>query len=98
MTEAKQDLIEASRNPIDVWICNNYNESCKGWLCSEALFHKPSDVKERTFTLYLKDKCIRKQIQSNKKRNWYYFLKEECKTIYHQTIRDEEEEDNNEEE
>ena len=91
MTEAKQDLIEASRNPVDVWICDNYNNLCEGWLCSEALSNKPYDIKERSFTLQIKDKCIRKQIQSNNKRSWYYFLKDEYKTIYHQTIREDEE-------
>ena len=92
LTEAKQDLIEASRNPVDVWICDNYNDLCKGMLCSDAILLKPCDIKARSFTLQLKDKCIRKQIQSNNKRNWYYFLKDEYKTIYQQTVSDEEEE------
>ena len=30
MTEAKQDLIEASQSPLDVWICQHYDELCKG--------------------------------------------------------------------
>ena len=85
MTEAKQNLIEASRPPIDIWICEHYNELCKGILCSEALLSKPQDLKERTFQLQLKDKCIRKQVRNGKTKPWYYFLKDECKLIYSQT-------------
>ena len=94
MTEAKQDLIEASRNPVDIWICNNYNNLCEGMLCADAILLKPYDIKERTFTLYLKDKCIRKQLRRDGKKPYYYFLRDECKEIYQQTINDEE---NNEE-
>ena len=89
MTEAKQDLIEASRSPLDIWICDHYNDLCKGILCSDALISKPPEMKDRTFQLQLKDKCIRKQVREGNQRPWYYFIKEECKLIYSQTVYDE---------
>ena len=88
MTEAKEDLIEASRSLIDIFICDNYDKLCEGWLCSEAILFKPYDMKERTFCLQLKDKCIRKQRKIDGKPVWHYFLKDECKSLYKQTITD----------
>lgn len=85
MTEAKEDLIEASRNPLDIWICEHYNQLCTGMLCTDALTCKPSEMKERTFQLQIKDKCDRKQKQIDCVRKWCYVLKDECKTIYKQT-------------
>ena len=85
ITEAKKDLIEASRSPIDVWICDNYNDLIKGILCDDALMIRPPDMKERTFQLQLKDKCDYKKIQKNGVRKGYYILKQECRGIYSQT-------------
>ena len=84
MTEAKEDLIEASRNPLDVWICEHYDDLCAGMLCSDALNCKPVEMKERAFQLQIKDKCDRKQKQVECVRKWFYILKEECKSIYKQ--------------
>lgn len=86
MTESKQDLIEASRTPIDQFICDNYNKLVEGMACNDALLNKPAEMKERAFQLQLKDKCERKRKRVDGKLVWYYVLKEECKTIYHQTI------------
>lgn len=57
MTEAKQDLIEASKSPLEYWICDHYDELVEGMKCSDALGCKPSDMKERQFQLQIKDKC-----------------------------------------
>ena len=89
MTEAKQDLIEASRNPVEQFICDHYNELCKGMLCSDAIMLR-GDIKERTFTLHLKDKCDKKR-ETKGDRKWYYILKDEYKSIYHQTEREDDE-------
>ena len=93
MTEAKQDIIEASRSALDVWICDHYDELVKGLPCDEALVSKPSEMKERTFQLQLKDKCDRKRVQSSGVRKWHYVLKNECKAIYSQTVHDDVEEE-----
>ena len=85
ITEAKKDLIEASRSPIDVWICDNYNDLIKGIPCDEALMARPPDMKERTFQLQLKDKCDHKKIQKDGVRKWHYILKQECRSVYSQT-------------
>ena len=85
ITEAKKDLIEASRSPLDVWICDKYNDLIKGILCDDALMIRPPDMKERTFQLQLKDKCDHKKIQKDGVRKWHYILKQECRGIYSQT-------------
>lgn len=92
MTEAKQDLIEASRSPIDVWINEHYNDLIEGIQCSDALMSKPSEMKDKTFQLQIKDKCIRKKKRVEGVRQWYYILKDECKSIYHQTVYEEDNE------
>ena len=81
MTEAKQDLIDASRSPIDVWICNHYNQLLEGINCSDALLTKPSEMKDKQFQMQIKERCERRQI----KRKWHYILKEGCKSLYKQT-------------
>ena len=85
MTEAKQDIINASKSPIDQFICDHYNELVKGMDCSDALMFKPSDMKDKNFQLSIKDKCERKRITINRKRVWCYVLKEECKNLYKQS-------------
>ena len=95
MTEAKQDLIEASKSPIDVWICDHYNDLIEGVQCSEALLSKPSEMKDRAFQLQIKDKCVRNKRGPKGQRQWYYILKDECKSVYHQTVY--EDNDDNEE-
>lgn len=84
-TEAKQDLIDASRTPFDQWICDHYDQLCSGIQCSETLISKPSDMKDRNFQLQIKDKCERKQKRVNGVRTWYYVLKDDCKSLYKQT-------------
>ena len=86
MTEAKQDLIEASRTPLDNWICEHYDELILGIPCSDALTSKPTEMKDKNFQLQIKDKCNRKQITIDRKRVWCYVLKEECKSIDLQKI------------
>ena len=85
MTDAKQDLIDASKSPLDIWICEYYNALVDGMNCDEALRCKPAEMKKRTFQLQLKDKCERKQRRIDGQRVWFYILKQECKDIYHQT-------------
>ena len=90
MTEAKQDLIDASKSPFDMFICDFYNELCDGMPCADALMKKPREMKDRAFQLQMKDKCIRKQKQYNGSRQWFYILKDECKKVYKQTVCDDE--------
>ena len=55
-------------------------------ICSIALRCKPSEMKERAFQLNLKDKCNKKQKRLNGGRVYYYQLKDECKSLYKQTV------------
>ena len=91
MTEAKQDIIDASKSHIDVWINDHYDELVKGMICPNALVCKPSDMKDKNFQLSIKDKCDRTQKRIDGKRVWCYFLKDECKGWYHQTEYNDEE-------
>ncbi|KAI5540832.1 hypothetical protein TVAGG3_0043110 [Trichomonas vaginalis G3] len=84
MTEAKQDLIELSSNPLDVWINTHYDELCAGMTCKNALLCKPSDMKDKNFQMSIKDKCDKKQRRIDGKQTWYYVLKEEMKGLYKQ--------------
>ena len=88
MSEAKQDIIEASCSEFDEWINNHYLALIEGMLCSEALACKPSGMKDKIFQLQIKDKCYRKQKRMPVRREWYYVLKEECYDLYHQTTND----------
>jgi hypothetical protein len=80
VTEAKQDLIEASRPVIDSWIMEHYDELILGLNCSEALRMKPNELKDKSFQLQLKDKCERVRKQGE----WRYVLKNEAKKLFHQ--------------
>lgn len=86
MTEAKQDIINASKSPIDQFICDHYDDLVKGMICSDALMYKPSDMKDKNFQLQLKDKCDRKKKGPKGNQKWCYILKDECKSLYKQTI------------
>ena len=92
MTEAKQDIINASKSPIEQFICDHYNDLVKGMNCSDALMCKPADMKDKNFQLTIKDKCDRKRITVEGKRVWHYILKDECKGLYKQTENFEEDE------
>ena len=85
MTEAKQNIINASKSPIDQFICDHYNELVIGMVCSDALTCKPSEMKDKNFQLSIKDKCDRKKKGPKGSQKWCYILKEECKSLYRQT-------------
>ena len=63
-----QDIIDASKSHIDVWINDHYDELVKGMICSNALVCKLSDMKDKNFQLSIKDKCDRKQKRIDGKR------------------------------
>ena len=91
-TEAKQDLIEASRSPFDIWICDHYNQLIEGIRCSDALLIKPTEMKDKHFQLQIKERCERTRKSIDGKQIWHYVLKEGCKSIYKQTINEDDEE------
>lgn len=93
MTEAKQDLIEASRTPLDLWICERYDDLIKGIPCSDALISKPREMRDKSFQLQIKDKCNRQRLTIDSRRVWCYVLKDEYKQIYSQITIDEDEAD-----
>jgi hypothetical protein len=83
MTEAKLDLIEASRPVIDNWICDHYAELTDGFNCFEALKVKPDELKPKEFQLQLKAKYDRKQIRNDSsQRGWCYVLKNEMRDLF----------------
>jgi hypothetical protein len=86
MTEEKQDIIDASRSEIDVWIQAHYDELVTGMKCENAQCMKPDSITLKNFQLQLKNKCDRKQIRvgarNDNKRAWVYMLKREYVDIY----------------
>lgn len=91
-TEAKEDLIDASKTPIDQWICDHYNELVnEGIQCTDASNGRPQEMKLKAFQLAIKDKCEKKQKRVGSSRQWFYCLKDECKSLYKQTVYDDDE-------
>ena len=97
-TEAKQDLINASRSPIDKWICKHYNELIEGMPCTDALLTKPTDMRDDVFRLLVKERCKYEKRSIKGVRKWRYYLKEECKSLYKQTENEFDDEDDDEDE
>jgi hypothetical protein len=86
MTEAKQDIVDASKSEIDIWIQAHYDEIVTGMQCEKALCMRPDSINPKNFQLQLKSKCDRKQIRvgarTANKRMWVYTLKQEYVDIY----------------
>ncbi|KAA6394455.1 MAG: hypothetical protein EZS28_010022 [Streblomastix strix] len=81
-TEAKKDIIRASRSQLDDVILQNYQAFKEGVPCTIALQFKPYDVKEKSFQLQLKNKCQRIRKTINEKRTWIYKLNEDLIKLY----------------
>ncbi|KAA6371277.1 MAG: hypothetical protein EZS28_033196 [Streblomastix strix] len=81
-TEAKKDIIRASRSQLDDVILQNYQAFKEGVPCTIALQFKPFDVKEKSFQLQLKNKCQRIQKAILGKRTWIYKLNEGLIKLY----------------
>ncbi|KAA6402355.1 MAG: hypothetical protein EZS28_002118 [Streblomastix strix] len=81
-TEAKKDIIRASRSQLDDAILQNYQAFKEGVPCTKALQFKPFNVKEKSFQLQLKNKCQRIQKTILGKRTWIYKLNEDLIKFY----------------
>ncbi|KAA6363250.1 MAG: hypothetical protein EZS28_041223 [Streblomastix strix] len=81
-TEAKKDIIRASRSQLDDVILQNYLAFKEGVPCTVALQFNPFDVKEKSFQLQLKNKCQRIRKTINEKRTWIYKLNEDLIKLY----------------
>ncbi|KAA6388140.1 MAG: hypothetical protein EZS28_016330, partial [Streblomastix strix] len=81
-TEAKKDIIRASRSQLDDVILQNYQAFKEVVPCTIALQFKPFDVKEKSFQLQLKNKCQRTQKTILGKRTWIYKLNEDLIKLY----------------
>ena len=84
MTDAKEDIIKAGLSPIEIFICQYYDELVKGMPNETAKNRRPYEYKTmNSFTLQLKEKCDYKRKKDDKGKTYYAFvLKDECKPIY----------------
>jgi len=84
-TEAKEDMIEVSKNPVELWICDKYDKliSDEGIAVQDRKCPEGMSVKE--FNLKIKPYCIYEKKQVKGYRYWGYWLKDECKTMFRQT-------------
>ncbi|KAA6401547.1 MAG: hypothetical protein EZS28_002928 [Streblomastix strix] len=81
-TEAKMDIIRASRSQLDDVILQNYQAFKECVPCTIALQFKPYDVKEKSFQLQIKNKCQRIYKTISGKHTWIYKLNEDLKKLY----------------
>ena len=93
MTDAKRDIIAASRTPCEDWIVENYNDLVEGMTLFEVKEHFNSYFGDeandkmfwKNFQLQLKDKCInggRHQKRRDERRVWVYKLTEQNEKVY----------------
>ena len=93
MTDAKRDIIAASRTPCEDWIVENYNDLVEGMTLLEVKEHFSSYFRDeandkmfwKNFQLQLKDKCInggRYQKRRDERRVWVYKLTEQNEKVY----------------
>ena len=93
MTDAKRDIIEASRTPVEDFIVENYNKFSEGFRVTELLdlyqhssvWSEIENVPSKNFILQLKDKCMgngRFQKKIGGKNVRVYKLKDEYLDIY----------------
>ena len=85
MTEAKEAMIEVSKNPIEVWICDNYDKLIAEEGVSVQDRKCPEGMSVKEFNLKIKPYCIYDRLTVKCFRYWGYWLKEECKTMFKQT-------------
>ncbi|KAA6375161.1 MAG: hypothetical protein EZS28_029312 [Streblomastix strix] len=77
MTEAKRDIIKASKSQIEDVILKHLDEFKQGVPCTSALQFKPENIKQQFFEIGIKTYCDRKKIQKLSIRQWCYELKQE---------------------
>jgi hypothetical protein len=82
-TQAKNDLVDAGKSPIDVLIEKHYKKFTEGINVSDALDMRPPEYKtKRSFALALAGKCDKKRVREGQQLPWKYFLKPEFAKFY----------------
>lgn len=93
MTEAKEDIIKASLPLVDEFCLNNFTSLRDGMMCSTVLEMRPQEFKsDRSFQLYMKDKCDHIKIRIYGVQKWHYRLKPEYVKRYEKLIDKEDDE------
>jgi hypothetical protein len=83
MTDEKQDIIDASKSPVDLFITAHFQQFFDGWKTDEVRAAKPYDItSEKAFTLGIASKCKRIQRREGTAKPYYYQLLPEWVNIY----------------
>ena len=79
MTEAKKNMIEMSRSPIDSWIMEHYELLLLGIHKDKLEEQCPKGLKIKIFVGTIKDKC---KLETRANGQKYYVLKKELRKHY----------------
>ncbi|KAA6390846.1 MAG: hypothetical protein EZS28_013630 [Streblomastix strix] len=89
MTEAKKQLINVSRTPIDDIIIEHYEQFKQGIPIALVNYYKPQNWKLTTFKNALQHKCTEQSPRINGNRTRVYVLNEDQQTYYDKMINEE---------
>ncbi|KAA6390828.1 MAG: hypothetical protein EZS28_013636, partial [Streblomastix strix] len=88
MTDAKKQLLNVSRTPVDDIIIKNYKKFKDSILISEVSQMKLNNWNERSFKHSILQKCTEQRIYINKARTRIYKLLEENYSVYDDMMSD----------
>jgi hypothetical protein len=80
MTVEKQDIIDASRTPVERFIMDHYDQFVEGWETDEVKSARPEEcTSEKAFILAITGKCKRerRRVPNSTTRPYFYVLKPE---------------------
>ncbi|KAA6371511.1 MAG: hypothetical protein EZS28_032963, partial [Streblomastix strix] len=97
MTNAKKQLLNVSRTPVDDIIIKNYKKFKDGIPISEVSQMKPNNWNERSFKHSILQKCTEQRIYIDKKQVRVYKLLEQNNSVYDDMMNDLDKEEQREE-
>ncbi|KAA6324260.1 MAG: hypothetical protein EZS28_054211 [Streblomastix strix] len=82
MTQAKKELIRASRSKVDDIIIDHFKQFKDGEIISQVELWKPQDMVLKNYQLAINNICSQIQRTTNGQRKRFYKMKEEMVKIY----------------
>ncbi|KAA6400330.1 MAG: hypothetical protein EZS28_004147 [Streblomastix strix] len=82
MTQAKKDIIRASKSKVDDIIIDHFKQFKDGVIISQVELWKPQDMVLKIFQLALNNICSQVWRKTNGQRKRFYTMKEEMVKIY----------------
>ncbi|KAA6328966.1 MAG: hypothetical protein EZS28_053657 [Streblomastix strix] len=82
ITQAKKELIRASRSKVDDIIIDHFKQFKDGVIISQVELWKPQDMVLKNYQLAINNICSQIQRTTNGQRKRFYKIKEEMVKIY----------------